>query len=214
MSHLLRFHQAFSKSKTRPTSPGCGGSERIAPPWTMTSLAAPYGSTTRRASSANLMCLRDWCTSSCTPYEAALGDVRTHHRALETPEMRRCRGTSALAQPRDNTLPLPAVWAHIEGTPCGCCIFLLTAAENNSTFKINFKKNKKKQVNALPRCLHDLPAYLFHNVIFNYREQVPLPEKFYLKKKKKQRQRKKACTTTFALFSCVNSSQPLHLFEL
>lgn len=49
----------------------CGGSERIDRLWTMTSWAAPYVSTIRRASSASPMCLRDLCTSLSTQCEAA-----------------------------------------------------------------------------------------------------------------------------------------------
>lgn len=78
-------HQVFSKLKTRLTLHDCGDSGRIGPPWTMTSWAAPYVSTIRRASSASLTCLRDLCTSLFTPCEAAAAeweDEEEHH-ALE-----------------------------------------------------------------------------------------------------------------------------------
>lgn len=95
----------------------CGDSERTDLLWTMTSWAAPYVSTTRRASSASLMCLRDWCTSSFTQYEAAAGweDKRKRRRRWEPaklqgntispctstlkPEMIRWQETRALANP-------------------------------------------------------------------------------------------------------------------
>lgn len=57
-----------SKSKTPLTLPDCGASGRTGLPWTMTNSAAPYVSTTRRASFGSPMCLADWCTSSSTLY--------------------------------------------------------------------------------------------------------------------------------------------------
>lgn len=64
-------HQVFLKLKTQLMWQDCGDSERIDPLWTMTSWAAPYASTIRRASFASLTCLRDSCTSSFTQCEAA-----------------------------------------------------------------------------------------------------------------------------------------------
>lgn len=46
-----------------------GASERIDLPWTMTSWAGLYVSTTRRGSSGSPMCLRDWSTSLCIQCE-------------------------------------------------------------------------------------------------------------------------------------------------
>lgn len=112
-SNLLRFHQVFLKLKTRLTLRDCGDWERIDLLWTMTSWAAPYANTTRRASSASPMCLRDWCTSLFTQCEAAAWreeEAKTHYLAIvHLNAWRGVMGHVRWPTPIVHTLPLPTV---------------------------------------------------------------------------------------------------------
>lgn len=127
---LSSFHQVFLKLKTRLTLPGYGASERIDPPWTMTSWAGRYVSTTRRGSSASPTCLRDWSTSSCTRCETVdRWEVRRKEQPAEqTIQMPRFESTRAWHDHSSRNTCWPTLLVHISAPRGGRDVWILICA--------------------------------------------------------------------------------------